>query len=294
MAFSRVLWLSFRRHVRTHAIGLAISVMALALSLWIPVRFPAWRGTALVVSASALLYFAYVLSALGGTLYGVSVELRRKSVHLLGGLSVIGVFVATQSPWPVVALCGVLLGWMVYTRRSTRLRLLRQLSVDRRDGSRSSGDVLFPICVAATAVFAGTPSPAWLCGTTILVFSDTVAALVGVHYGRWRFRSFGGGKSLEGSAAFFASAFLIALLFGAGQTPGSGTLLAYVTALTAVEAISSRGTDNLTIPVVSLLVLGGYSTAITSAVLFGSAGALTLALAVHNGLPRLRAARSNA
>ncbi len=58
----------------------------------------------------------------------------------------------------------------------------------------------------------------------VLTFADAAAALVGVAFGRLRYSTVGGSKSLEGSAAFLGVAFLCAgmsLLAIRGSHPGN-------------------------------------------------------------------------
>jgi phytol kinase len=249
MAVSRSLWLAFRRHVHSHLRGAALSVALLAVVAALPAG--PWRNGGWTLGALLLLYYGYVLLALGGTVLGWAAELRRKAQHVWGGSMVIGLFLATGSATATAVLCLVQAGFAQLARTLPQLKLLHQLSLHRRDGTRSAGELLFPLALGATAVWAGTPTAAWLCGALVLVFSDTAAALVGRQFGRLRFRTWGGTKSLEGSAAFFCSTVCIALGLAAtqlGVMPAMAGLLALAATLTAVEALAGMGTDNLAIP----------------------------------------------
>jgi dolichol kinase len=87
---------------------------------------------------------------------------------------------------------------------------------------------------------------------TVLLFlsvSDALASLVGIRFGRVRI----GGKSLEGSAAFFVSAAAIALF---AMRPSPLVAVAGAAVATVVEALPLRIAghkldDNLTIPLVT-------------------------------------------
>lgn len=96
--------------------------------------------------------------------------------------------------------------------------------------------ILFPTIIA-------------IAGFTILIVSDSAAALIGRRYGRHRFLE----KSVEGSSAFYVTAMLVVLivmaLFGAPMIfLTTGAVAAF--AATAAEAFSYGANidDNLTIP----------------------------------------------
>jgi dolichol kinase len=81
---------------------------------------------------------------------------------------------------------------------------------------------------------------------TILIISDTTAALLGRRFGRHRFL----GKSLEGSLAFFISAVIVILI----APKVSGIHMEYVIGIiaaaigTIVEALPIKIDDNISIP----------------------------------------------
>jgi CDP-diglyceride synthetase len=87
----------------------------------------------------------------------------------------------------------------------------------------------------------------------VLSVSDTLAALVGQALGRHAYRPFGELKTVEGSVAFLASAFvcvLVCLLHWAPLAVAECLVCALAVALvaTGVEGISVLGSDNLTVP----------------------------------------------
>lgn len=111
---------------------------------------------------------------------------------------------------------------------------------------------------------AATAFPGWPAVAAILLTgaADPAGTLVGRRFGHTRWP---GGKSLEGSAAFFAVALLVLLAL-----PGIGMAAATVVALvaTAAEAPTLPMDDNLYLPVLaaaavrvaaSLFGLGGFS-----------------------------------
>lgn len=121
------------------------------------------------------------------------------------------------------------------------------------------------VLLSATACVLIFPKVVTIAGFTVLIVSDTMAALIGRRFGRHRFLE----KSVEGSSAFFVSAMvvvaLVALIFHApGSFIAAGALAA--AAATIAEALSYgvNVDDNLTIPLSfgavmwgALLLFGG-------------------------------------
>lgn len=115
------------------------------------------------------------------------------------------------------------------------------------------------VLVAATISVAIFPKTIAMTAFTVLIISDTAAALIGRRFGRrrigtGRFRD----KSIEGSLAFFLSALGVLLFFGLTRIDpsllGSFLVAGAVASLLAtfVEIVSSGGStvdDNLTIPI---------------------------------------------
>src|SRR5262249_37790742 len=96
-----------------------------------------------------------------------------------------------------------------------------------------------------------------------LTFADTAAALIGKAYGKRRFRTSEGHKSIEGSTAFSVTGFAITcfVLTTIGTAPWPqpvliGALLGLMMMMS--EAIAWRGLDNLVIPVAAMALLDKY------------------------------------
>lgn len=100
----------------------------------------------------------------------------------------------------------------------------------------------------------------------ILALSDSLAALAGLFIPGKKFNLTGDVKSFPGSSAFFITTFLILFIGNISQGVNSvfihynesEKIIAFFSIgiiLTAFEAISSRGTDNLTVPVASVFLL---------------------------------------
>ena len=93
-------------------------------------------------------------------------------------------------------------------------------------------------------------------GILIMAWADAGAGLVGARFGRHPFSLLGARKSVEGSLAMLGISFITCwIVFGGlGRISLSETFLAaslVSLVATAVEAISGRGLDNVTVPVAS-------------------------------------------
>jgi dolichol kinase len=93
------------------------------------------------------------------------------------------------------------------------------------------------------------PEPICYVAITVLTLGDSAAHIFGMKFGKTRL-PFNKGKNLEGSIAGFVFAFLGALVF---VDPALALVAAAVGML--VEAVPSPINDNLTIPLLSGLVL---------------------------------------
>lgn len=119
-------------------------------------------------------------------------------------------------------------------------RGLGPLLRDREAGHLTGATTLAIGYTAAAVLFPGTPA---LAGILVAGVADAVAAIVGKRFGRHRYP---GGKSVEGSVAFFAVVTAMALLLLPDVRPGA--VLALALAVTALEALTLRVDDNLYLP----------------------------------------------
>ena len=122
---------------------------------------------------------------------------------------------------------------------------------------RSYGDFAFIGGVAAAFVLARGDVLVYAVPVAVLACADSVAALVGALPGTRRLAVFGTAKTVEGSAAFFAVAFVCvaAPLAVTGHPFAAAAGLLVAMTLTAVECASTRGLDNLTIPLAGAALL---------------------------------------
>jgi hypothetical protein len=123
-------------------------------------------------------------------------------------------------------------------------------SVERR----TRGSEYYPIAVFLLFLVARDRPAIYLAAVLVLAVADAFAAMVGMRYGRIRYQVEEGAKSLEGSLVFLLIAFLaihLPLLLMTDLERGHAVLSALLVAtlVTAFEAISLSGADNLFIPI---------------------------------------------
>lgn len=213
-------------------------------------------GTIIVAGAYLLLFIA------GEVVYHVfksKAEVSRKLVH--SGSGIIGLFLPTlvENHWIILALC-LLFTSILYL--SLKFNFLKSINAVNRS---STGSILFPVVlylcylqytVSQNLLFYYAP-------ILVLAISDPLAALLGKKwpFGEYKIGSYP--KSLMGSGAFLVSAFATLFLLTSNLTgyPGS-TILLWVGIIaivaTITEAISINGFDNVTVPLVVLLLLMAF------------------------------------
>ena len=185
-------------------------------------------------------------------------ELNRKTIHIGMGLVCLFFPFLFVETWPVCLLAIITVVALAIIRFPSPLQRYvgHVLGAVERP---SVGELLFPLAVAV--VFAGHGNSVILFAIPVLqlTISDSVGALVGVKYGKHKYQTDDGYKSVEGSAAFLVVAFLVSFvpLLISGLSFEVNFLISLLLALTLtlMEAISWRGWDNLFIPITCQVIL---------------------------------------
>lgn len=181
----------------------------------------------------------------------LSAELARKLVHMSLGSSIFVTSLSSNKTW-TAALISISLGAVVIAKESGLFESFRKV------GRSTNGDMFYLIGALAALVLAGSQA-AFGIAILVLTFADAMAALVGKAVGNHKVHVLGEAKSLEGSLAFAVVTAVIASLFvvvGPELVKGNYLLIAVLPAvLTPLEALSPKGIDNLTLPVVAVLAV---------------------------------------
>ncbi len=168
---------------------------------------------------------------------GLQPENGRRMSHVAACAYAIGIH-AVLPLWGFVAVAGTFVALMT---ASKLMRLLRSIHETRRS---TWGEVYMPLGLGLAALIAGESQQAFIAAAAVLGLADVAAGLVGDARGSLS-------KTWGGSLAFVvvAAAVLMATRYGIAVSAIGAVVLA------AVERLSSRGLDNLTIPVVCAAAL---------------------------------------
>lgn len=189
-------------------------------------------------------------------------EALRKLLHVGMGFVTLAfpwVFAAT---WPVLVLAVTFVVGLSVLKKSAALRR-RFGGVIEGVGRVSRGEIYFPLGVGLVFLCSAGDALLFCIPVLILTLADTAAALIGRRYGRHGYAIVAGEKTVEGSVAFFAVAFLsthipLLVFTETGRVESLLIGLALGLEVTLLEAVAWDGLDNLFIP------LGGFGLLIAS------------------------------
>ncbi len=186
--------------------------------------------------------------------YHPPVEWTRKTLHVALGIAAGMLPWVLRSHWTLLVLLACIAVALAWARRQ---RLLPSLfDVERR----SYGEIYFPAGVYLLFVVSAGHRVFYLVSLITLVICDALAALLGKTYGRHRYAVHHDQRTLEGSAVFLFTAFLgthLPLLLLTRIDRGTCVMISLQLALlvTAFEAITTGGIDNLVLPLTTYYLL---------------------------------------
>lgn len=207
----------------------------------------AWVGIGLVLGTFTALFA--VFSIIGPLLQP---EVLRKGLHITMGLTTLSFPWLFESNWPVILVAAA--SAIAFLGVHAHLPLLRRLARALERIKRVSvGEFCFVAATAIVFVLAADDPVLYCIPMLLLTLADAAAALVGTAYGRHRYATIGGYKTIEGSAAFFVVAFGCIAIPVAWFTPASNPEAVAVAAIiamavTVLEAAMGGGLDNLLVP----------------------------------------------
>ncbi len=179
-------------------------------------------------------------------------EIARKSIHITAGLIMVVLPIFMDRPQILLTNVIFLLGVLVLTGW---LHIFKAVHSVKR---WTIGEFLYPPS-GVLVVLLFDDLRVYSVSILVLLVSDSLAGLVGRKYGGEGFRVWRGQKSALGSLTFFLSTLIILAGFTV-LTLGSPTATIWLMVifgsvlLTAVEAISGGGIDNLTVPLATAVI----------------------------------------
>ena len=212
-----------------------------------------------------VLFFIFIIILIGiseiaRSMLKWSPESSRKMVHLIVGTLVSTCPFIFKSNIPPVFLAGVFIFVNALALKTEKFKGMH--STDRV----SYGTVYFPLAFLILAIFWWDKPITFILSIMIMTYSDTIAAVTGelVHRPR-KFQVWDDTKSVEGCLGMFLSSFMIiyigtdlfAWLFGAAFFVPLTVLIGVsgfvAMSATLSELISSRGSDNFSVPIIAAL-----------------------------------------
>jgi phytol kinase len=218
-----------------------------------------WLATVAVVTGMLLLLAALRTWQL---LARPNSEMVRKLFHLGGGLLALPLPWLFSKPLPVMILgiASLILFTLLRTIPVLRSGPGQVLAGVHRN---TVGEYCFMLSLMLLFLLARDSPLLYGVPLLVLAVADTFAALVGKEYGKQRYSDRDGGKSVEGSVAFFFAAFFCVhvpvLLFT--DTPRLESLLIGINIglmVMMAEAAAWWGLDNIIIPLFSYLLLRSF------------------------------------
>jgi len=206
-----------------------------------------------------VLSYVYVFAAIGigeglRKWQGYSTDFTRKFIHIAVGMWSVGTVLLFEH-WYFAVIPP--LSFVVITHLSYR----RQPFTAMRKGEKGNlGTVYFPISFALIICFLWARRHLVVASLMPMTWGVALAAILGRHYGRYRYSIRGFPRSLEGSLTMFLFSWLatfLALLFFSPLGWQWSLLYSLIVAViaTGVEAVSIWHVDNLTVPLLSALLL---------------------------------------
>jgi len=204
----------------------------------------------------------------------------RKTVHMFSGLAILSSPFYFWPFWPTI-IAGTLMLFVYFSSKESKVKQLKDLydaiSEEQEEGLKRAflqGPFLYCLSITSLVFIFGLVAPDNfyfpIAGILIMIVADTLASVIGKRWGKmgislpWT----NSHRTLEGSATFFVTAFLVCFiaffLFGKliptlQESLSFATIVIYsliTSALaTIIELISPSTFDDLTVPLGSTLII---------------------------------------
>ena len=228
------------------------------------------RNVFLMLLCYAYILFIIVISSKMPTILHVSQKASRKFLHaMIGNLPfVIPFFTANIFP-ALVAAPFILVTFIAspsspFKNASKKMKGLAEITEE----GHHLGLVFYALSYTVLALLFASRPYVIAAGILPMAYGDSAASLVGERYGRTKYK-LTATRSLEGSVAMFVTGFVsivaslafFSALYSFSLYDWIVPALAVAATTTLIEALSPKGSDNLTVPAVGaltfLLLTGG-------------------------------------
>lgn len=201
-----------------------------------------------VLGVLAILVFAEYLARRTN----MHAELTRKFVHMF-----VGTFVAFWPfflSWRQIEVLSI--AFLIVILISVKFTIFKSIHTVPR---QAIGEICFAMVIGLLALIS---SSEWIFAAAMLCLSigDALAAIIGLLLGDSnQYKVFGKTKSIAGTSAFLAITLLVMVLYIAVSEDSASitTLLVVPLLATITENVAVNGTDNLVMPMLIALLLGG-------------------------------------
>jgi dolichol kinase len=228
------------------------------------------RNVFLMLLCYAYVVFIIILSGKMTTVLHVSQKASRKFLHaMIGNLPFVIPFFTSNIYPALVAAPFILVTFIAspvspFKSVSARLKGLADITEE----GHHLGLVFYAISYTALALLFASRPYIIAAGILPMAYGDSAASLVGERYGRTKYK-LTTTRSLEGSVAMFVTGFVsivaslafFSALYSFSLYDWIVPALAVAATTTLIEALSPKGSDNLTVPAVGaltfLLLTGG-------------------------------------
>lgn len=181
----------------------------------------------------------------------------RKIVHIITGLLIFAISVKIDNNLPllIIAAFFIFFNWWAVKRHQ-----LQSIHLN----NRSWGTVYYAASIFLLALLLwNSYKMIFLAAILIMILPDALAGLAGRWFAHRHFTILSEKKSILGAIVMFVSSFLILYCFFS-HSSGSGAAFSLTAALftalpvTFAELLSHRGSDNLSVPLLSALLIYGF------------------------------------
>lgn len=184
----------------------------------------------------------------------VGEEASRKFIHImLSNWWFIAMFFFKNTFWAAVGpFCFIIINYISY-----KSNLISVMEREKQDGL---GTVYYAISLFLMVIFTFgiiKRPEIGLCATLIMGYGDGLASIMGKTVKSYEYKIGDTKKTVAGSATMFIITFVLIAVFLSSIASPLWILKSIIIAsiLTVVEAVSIKGTDNLTVPVIATLLL---------------------------------------